>query len=143
MKDWQREGSCPKLDAQGSAHIKYEVTAVGIIVSADVNGVPARLLVDTGATVTTITADLAARAKAKMSDQGRSVVTTVNGQIELDAGRVGYLAVSGAKLNDAPVFVHRERAPFGAGVDGLLGMSFLGNYKTRIDNGTLALEPNN
>lgn len=71
-------------------------------------------------------------------------VTTGNGRIWLPGGRAGAIAVEGATARDAPVWVQSERdGLFEDGVEGLLGLSFLGNFRVVLTPGAVTLAPLN
>src|SRR5258708_22902294 len=54
MRGWQSEHSCAPLSGTGSALLRFDPNATAIIVSVKVNGVPARVIVDTAASRTVL-----------------------------------------------------------------------------------------
>ena len=92
-------------------------------VDATINGVPAKFLVDSGATVTTIGRGLATSA-GLADDQGRDqLVRTGNGIVKVSAAR--------ARTIDVGSIVRRDQRVYVADNDDLnvVGMSFLSSLK--------------
>jgi aspartyl protease family protein len=142
QRDWQKQGSCDPLFGTGSALIRFDPNAPSIIVPVEVNGVAARMIVDTGATRTALSKQLADRAGIEPSGPQGTTVTTALGKTWLPGGRAERITLAGARLRDVPVFIQiKADGSFGNGVDGLLGLSFLGNFHVRINGGALELQP--
>jgi len=142
MRGWQREGSCAPLTGTGSALLRFDPNAAGIVVSVKINGVPARMVVDTGATRTVLSKQLASRARIEPSGPQGAIVTTALGKTWLPGGRADHISLGGANLSDVPVFIQNSaQRSFGDDIDGLLGLSFLGNFDVRIGGGVLELRP--
>jgi aspartyl protease family protein len=94
-----------------------------------------------GAMMTLITRRFAIRAEIESSVQSAAVVVTVNGTTWEAGGRAATLAVDGASLKNVPMLIHGDdKDSFGDGIDGLLGLSLLGNFQVRINKGTLELQ---
>jgi len=133
MRGWQSEGSCAPLTGTGSALLRFDPNAAGIVVSVRINGVPARMVVDTGATRTTLSKQLASRAHIEPSGPQGAIVTTALGKTWLPGGRADHISLGGANLSDVPVFIENSGdRSFGDDIDGLLGLSFLGNFHVRF-----------
>jgi len=128
--------------AQGAARLRFDANATAIVVSVDINGVPARMIVDTGASRTALSKQLASRAGIEPSVPLGAIVTTPMGKTWLPGGRADHISLGAARLRDVLVFIQTsEDGSFGDGVDGLLGLSFLGNFLVRIGAGALELRP--
>ena len=138
--DWQRKGACPPLAGTGAASLHYDTHAGIIILPVEINGTTVKMAVDTGATRTVLTEELADRLGIAHSDQQGANVMTANGAIWVATGRAKYISLGGAHLSNVPVFV--QKSSFGKDIEGLLGLSFLGNFQVRISNGTLELRQN-
>jgi len=142
MGVWQTQGSCAPLSGTGSAFLRYDPQATAIIVPVEVNGVQTRMIVDTGATRTYLSKDLATRAGIQPSAQQGASVNTANGQTWVPGGRADYISIGTARLNQVPVFIQSaDDGSFGKDADGLLGLSFLGNFQVRLNAGVLELRP--
>ena len=108
--------------------------------NAEVNGVPARFLVDTGATLTAISADTARRAGLEeRRDRLPVTMTTANGTVTVpsttvDEIRFGNVAAFGLDAVIAPKI----------GETNVVGMNLLSRLaQWRVEQGTLVLVPNN
>jgi len=100
------------------------------IVPVVVNDVrEARLLVDTGSSVTILAPALAAALRLGDGEGARVELQTVGGQTVGRTATVASLRVGGAELRDVPVVVHEP----GPGLDGILGNTVLGRYRVTLD----------
>ena len=106
-------------------------------VTASLNGEPVRFLVDSGATVTSISADTARRAGIKRYGSYPVIVETANGMAEAWRGRAGRLAVGRIERADFPVHIAEN-----LGETDLLGMNFLSTLSEwRVEGQWLVLRP--
>jgi aspartyl protease family protein len=108
-------------------------------VNATINGVERRMLIDSGATVTAISADTARRAQVEASAGLNPVVLrTANGMAPAQTGsieelRIGNIVARNLKIVTSP----------GLGNMDVLGMNFLSLLKSwRVEGKTLILVPN-
>lgn len=92
-------------------------------VEADVNGVPVRFLIDSGATMTTVGVSTAASTGLRIDTRREQLVRTGNGLIKVALGRAASVEVQGIVREDFTVFV--------AGNDDInvLGMNWLSSLK--------------
>lgn len=106
-----------------------------LVVQAVFDGrVPATLMVDTGASLTTISPAVAARLTPVPGSESEGLSSMADGRrVKVKVFRVGTLEVGRSK--EALVVV-AVLPPPGAGVDGLLGMSFLEHFAVRVDAST-------
>ncbi|MBI4346220.1 MAG: clan AA aspartic protease [Elusimicrobia bacterium] len=106
-----------------------------LIVQAVLDGrVPATLMVDTGASLTTITPEVAAKLTPVPGSESAGLTTVADGrQVKVKVFRVGTLEVGRSK--EGLVAVAVMPAP-GPGIDGLLGMSFLEHFAVQVDGPT-------
>ena len=104
-------------------------------VTGRVNGESVRFLVDTGASVTTLSAETAAKAGIVPSGR-RTAVNTANGQIIVALAEAGKLEIGPIERVDFPVNVSDR--------DGIniLGMNFLSSLDGwRVERGDLVMRP--
>ncbi|HSK29667.1 MAG TPA: retropepsin-like aspartic protease [Candidatus Limnocylindria bacterium] len=94
------------------------------------NNVNANLILDTGATVTVISRRIASLLSLRLS--GSMMGHTVGGPISAPVARLGSLKVGTAEVSELSVIVHNF-SPH-PGIDGLLGMDFLGQFQIRLDS---------
>ena len=106
-------------------------------INARVNGKAVRFMVDTGATVTSMSRETADAVGIVPSGGFPVIVQTANGMVENQRGRIGQLEVGPIVQRDAPVLIGST-----LGDTNLLGMSFLGALRGwRVEGNTLILNP--
>lgn len=106
-------------------------------VDARLNGMETRFLVDSGATVTAISPDTAARAGIRPTGNYPVLVETANGMIEARRARAERLVVGSIVQTDFPVHIGSA-----AGETNLLGMNFLSRLSGwRVEGEWLVLKP--
>ena len=104
-------------------------------VRGTVNDAKVRFLVDSGATVTTLSATTAKAAGIQPTNR-RSVTETANGRIVVAQAFADQLAIGSIERRDFPVNVSDRD-----GTD-ILGMNFLSSLSAwRVENGDLVLRP--
>ena len=104
--------------------------AVGNRMFVDVvlNGrVEAKLLVDTGAEVTMISSELAKRLSLNPNNTWFTRIGGIGGSALAFLSKVRSIAVGDATVSDVDVFV------YDTGMDGILGMTFLGEFEFNIN----------
>jgi len=103
----------------------------------------ARLIVDTGATFTTISEDLAFDAGVRTDSANPHInLFTAGGKVQAEMGVARRIRVGNAGRDDVRVVVHTiPNLP--DGIDGLLGLSFFDRFLVRLDhsNHQLHLSP--
>jgi Aspartyl protease len=140
MRGWQQMGACAPLSGVGRAFVRFDPNATVKVVSVLVNGVPARLVVDTGASRPLLSKQFAMRAEVEAIET--HIVNTANGEVAVLGGRANSISLGDARLNSVPVFIQDSTSSlFSKDVDGLLGMSFLGNFHYISEPGFLQLSP--
>ena len=105
-------------------------------VDATINGVPAKFLVDSGATVTTVGAKLAADAKLDDTGEHDQLVRTGNGIVKVSSAQADTISIGSIDRRDQRVYV--------ADNDDLnvIGMSFLSSLsRWGVEGRWLILEP--
>lgn len=118
-------------------------TANGMTVKAVLNGSTTCLLaVDTGASIVVISRDIAQKIETNPNDtiEGVNFTLADGSTTKSDVIMVKSIKVGNSTAYDVPVAVSDN--PPGHGIDGLLGMSFLGNFNIKMDvaNEKLVLE---
>lgn len=115
-----------RLPVQGDGHFW---------VDAEVNGTPVRFLVDSGASVTTISQDIADAAGIE-TGMRVAMVETANGTVQMHKAQAESLKVGSIRLSDFPVLVAPQK-----GLN-VLGMNFLSSLESwGVQGRTLVLQP--
>jgi aspartyl protease family protein len=122
---------------QGTEEIRIPMAIDGHFwVNGSVNGEPVRFLVDSGATITTIGRETAARAGLEMDQGPGQLVRTGNGLIRVQAARVDRLEIGPIERNR--VLVHIAESDDFA----VLGMNYLSTLdRWGVDGRWLVLQP--
>ncbi|MBA3511828.1 TIGR02281 family clan AA aspartic protease [Sphingomonas sp.] len=92
-------------------------------ISGELNGVPVKFLVDSGATMTTIGRDTAEQARVQVSARPDQIVRTGNGLIRVSSGRAERLAIGPIERRDIGMHV-ADNAELN-----VLGMNFLSSLR--------------
>jgi aspartyl protease family protein len=126
-------GKAEKFPANGGNVVK--VTAV-------VNGVQGVFVIDTGATFVAVSQAFARKANIQAEPGGTMQMHTANGVVEAHRARAKSIQLRSLRAADVVVAIHTDKpGTFGAGVDGLLGMSFLARFKLTIDSVNMTIAP--
>jgi len=105
-------------------------------VDAEINGRTERFLVDSGATVTTLSREAAERAGVRPARGFGVTVETANGPAMVDRGRIERLRLGPIERSDFPV--HISRGDFA----NVIGMNFLSSLSGwGVEGQTLILRP--
>jgi predicted aspartyl protease len=141
ISDYSRKGNCTATYANGSARV---VIPPNNSVDVVINGVPARMIIDTGASLVSLTPEMAVRARITPDATDLVEVKVVGGLLKQATGYAQTLQVAEATAANVPVLIAiGSKDAFGRGVDGLLGMSFLSRYTVALSSGLLELKPRN
>ncbi len=129
--------------ATGAATIAFDKVSGKIWASVEINGVPARLELDTGCNEILLTAEIAKRARLVGEGSTYEVMGIGGGTVKEKAARVALLSVGGISIKDARVWVEESPDPSlqSQKLDGLLGLSFMRKFQVRMANGVLELTP--
>ncbi|TCR90958.1 aspartyl protease family protein [Rhizobium sp. BK376] len=128
IQNYSSKGNCEGSYASGKDHFATYGRDV-IVVTAVVNGVRGRFIVDTGASVVSMTQHFADAAKIPMSGGFSVRVQTANGVSTAEPSSAGKIQVGHVEADDvAAVVLSGDNKPLGDGIDGLLGRSFLSRF---------------
>jgi clan AA aspartic protease (TIGR02281 family) len=126
----------------GKASIPFEKRGQVVVVDVMLNKtVPAKLVVDTGATYTMISAAMARELSIDPQQTQRTMpFQTANGVIQAPLTNLESITVGGMEIKNLTAAIH-DAVP-SAQVSGLLGLNFLSNFRLDIDTdkGILHLE---
>ena len=101
------------------------------------------LILDTGATMTVLSNDVAIELGLTSDSQSQvATVNTAGGPVQVNITRVESMGINSAKAQNVVVAIH-DLPDVKPGIDGLLGMSFLNNFLVTLDSdqGQLQLKP--
>jgi aspartyl protease family protein len=128
IEDQKVDGDTVRIRMSPDGHFWARVT---------MNGVPRRMLIDSGATITAISAETAQAAEVTAGSGIPVMIETANGTVAAKRGRIERLAIGPLATEDLGVVISEN---FGK-LD-VLGMNFLSRlHSWRVENNTLILEP--
>ena len=107
-------------------------------VTGDINGTRARFLIDSGATVTALSDNVALQAGLEVDSYAPGMaMQTANGVVIAKRSSIPAIAIGPIRTDDLPIVVSERFS----GVN-VLGMNFLSRLKSwRVENGEMVLEP--
>ena len=132
----ERRAESTGLQVGGNLEIKQSLDG-HFWVDARINGEPARFLVDSGATTTSISVETARRAGIEPNSSIPAIVRTANGTVSVDRGRAERLQVGHIVREDVGVHISE-----GFGETNVLGMNFLSSLSGwGVERNRLILKP--
>jgi aspartyl protease family protein len=141
ITDYENQGNCA-----ASAEFQKERYALRganrvVTARADVNGVNGVFIIDTGASYVSIKPSFASRAKIPFVTGSDVRLATANGMAKGKLSKADTVSLGKLKAKDVPVVVQGsdDNKTFGAGVDGLLGMSFLSRFEIQVAGGFIEI----
>lgn len=138
ISEYSRKGNCAATYANGSARV---IIPPSNRIDVMINGSPARMILDTGATSIAITPEMAARARIAPDSSNLVEVKVVGGLMQQATGYAQSVKVGDATAANVPLLIAvGSKDAFGPETDGLLGMSFLSRYSLTLSPGLLELK---
>src|SRR6267378_3968251 len=105
-------------------------------------GVRGNFVLDSGATYVAPKTSFAARGQVEIDGESAVRLNTANGVGEGKRGRAATIQVRSLQAKNVPIVVQDDaKGTYGAGIDGLLGMSFLARFKLTIDAHAVKIAP--
>jgi aspartyl protease family protein len=137
--EYANKGSCRANYATGNDRV---VISASNIIDVVINGARGRMIVDTGASMVSLTPDFATRARILPDENNLMTFQVVGGTIQSAPGYAQLIEVGKSRAANVPVAVSvGNNVAFGQQIDGLLGMTFLARFNVTISNGGLELKP--
>ena len=140
--DFRSAGDRLMAEVNGNAVQQGDILRIGrsedghYWVNGTVNGRTVRFLIDSGATVTSLSADAAAGAGVRPDSNFRVAVDTANGLVMADRAHVGRLTIGTIERRDFAVHVSEA-----FGDTNVLGMNFLSSLSAwGVEDGWLVLK---
>ncbi len=141
ISDYEERGNCAatsefhkeRYPLRGQRHV--------VTVKADINGVKGTFIIDTGASYVTVKAPFAERAKIPVANTPDITLSTANGLAKGKLSSAEKIVLGKLVAANVPTVVQKtDDRSYGAGVDGLLGMSFLSRFDLRMAGGFIELQ---
>ena len=109
-----------------------------VTVKVEINGVRGLFILDTGATYVAMKSNFADRAKISQVGADDITMATANGLAKANLAKADKVTLGKLAATNVPVAIQNTDAKScGAGIDGLLGMSFLSRFEVQTSNGSI------
>lgn len=139
ISEYASKGNCRATYATGADRV---LVGTSNIVDVTINGARGRMIVDTGASMVSMTPSFAARARILPDESNPITFQVVGGTHQSAPGYAQLIEVGGARAANVPVAISMgSAAAYGPQVDGLLGMTFLARFNITLAGGALELKP--
>jgi clan AA aspartic protease (TIGR02281 family) len=137
IADYEAKGNC--TSSQAFQKETYPLRGQNVVmVKAEINGVRGLFILDTGATYVAMKSNFADRAKISQAGAGEITMATANGLTKAKLAKADKVTLGKLAATNVPVAIQNADAKnYGAGVDGLLGMSFLSRFEVQMANGSI------
>jgi aspartyl protease family protein len=133
------KGHCNRSYANGADRILMQSGTN--IVELDVNGTKGRFIVDTGASLVSMTGEFARRAGVNFDRANVVQTKTAGGTMAMTLGTASRISLGNAQAADVTIAIAPDqRDPYGDRIDGLLGMSFLARFDVSLSAGRIELK---
>jgi len=140
-KKIRSEKSDKKVSKVTSVYVRNNQVRVPVRLSYRNNVVEAQLVLDTGATTTMITSDLADRLGIRADSTEAAFARIADGSVVQSFWtRLDYISVGSRQVNNPKVAIMPSRGPLNGFGDGLLGMNFLGEFRYHVDLNSQTIE---
>jgi aspartyl protease family protein len=139
VRDYEAQGNCAV--SKESHKERYALNGQRVVtVKAEINGVRGNFILDTGASYLSIKSDFADRAKISYADGGDITLATANGTAKGKLSKADKVLLGKLQATNVPVVVQKtDGKSYGAGIDGLLGMSFLSRFEMQLAGGYIEI----
>jgi clan AA aspartic protease (TIGR02281 family) len=134
IKKYQDRGYCAYNFARRANRyvLKNGLNVADVIV----NGVRGKFIVDTGASLVSVTPDFASRADIRPSAR-KAKFSTANGETIENTATLGSVELGGLTAKHVAASIMNKE--FSPGIDGLLGMSFLSRFSIAVNGNTTTI----
>jgi clan AA aspartic protease (TIGR02281 family) len=133
VADYTAKGKCDAPNARSEEVIRIPPRKNVVKLSVSINGVRGTFIMDTGASLVTLGAEFAQKAKVEIDQNSKVRMNTANGVVDGKKGQAATVQLRSLQAKDVAIAVQSGKTTYGDGVDGLLGMSFLSRFKVSID----------
>jgi len=138
ISDYEQQGNClaSKEFQKESFPVRGQRNVV--TVKAEINGVRGLFILDTGASYVAMKSAFADRAKISLAGASEIIMATANGTTKAKLTKADKVQLGKLEATNVPVVVQNiDDKSYGAGVDGLLGMSFLSRFEVQMASGSI------
>jgi clan AA aspartic protease (TIGR02281 family) len=141
IADYNAKGKCEAANSRAEELFRRPPNNAVLKLPVVINGVRGTFIMDTGATFVSLNRAFAEKAKVQIDRESTIKLHTANGDADGKRGHAATIQLRSLLAKDVVVVV--QSGPFGPGVDGLLGLSFLSRFKVSIDPQTVKIANRN
>lgn len=141
LSELRRLGKCEEDSAPSRQVVRLRQAYGVLLVDAEINGVPGRFILDTGASTVHLTRGFAKAAAIPISEKRRILSRGVTGSRLDYLSDAPYAAIKGFVARNLTVTVASDDSSMGDGIDGLLGQTFLSRFHYSVEGERLTLQP--
>ena len=139
ISDYEAKGNCASSKEFQKESYPLRGQKNVVTVKAEINGVRGLFILDTGASYLTVRSSFADRAKIPQTET-EITLTTANGQTKVKLSKADKVMLGKLEAANVPVAIQKiDEKSYGAGVDGLLGMSFLSRFEVQMAGGSIEI----
>jgi clan AA aspartic protease (TIGR02281 family) len=136
ITDYETQGNCAVAKQFKKEKFPLRGQKNVVTVKAEINGVAGVFILDTGASYLAMKSTFADRAKVPQAGAGEITLMTANGAAKGKLSKADKVRLGKLEATNVPVVVQKlDDKSYGAGVDGLLGMSFLSRFDVQMADG--------
>jgi clan AA aspartic protease (TIGR02281 family) len=140
ISDYEAQGNCASSKEFKKESFPLQGQRNVVTVKADINGVRGLFVLDTGASYVSLKASFADRAGIPQTGTSEITLMTANGMAKARLSKADKVQLGKLEATNVPVVVQNvDEKSFGAGVDGLLGMSFLSRFEVQMAGGSIEI----
>ena len=133
IADYESQGNCISSTEPRKERFALQRNRGVVTVKAEINGVRGLFILDTGASYVAVKSAFAARANIPESGTSEITMITANGPTKARLSKADKVALGKPQAVNVPVAVQtNDEKIYGAGIDGLLGMSFLSRFDVQM-----------
>jgi clan AA aspartic protease (TIGR02281 family) len=133
IADYESQGNCVSSAEHHDERFPLHGQKTVVTVKAEINGIRGLFILDTGASYVSVKSAFAERAKISLTAASEITLMTANGQAKARLAKADKVTLGTLQAANVPVAVQNvDEKSYGAGVDGLLGMSFLSRFEVQI-----------
>ena len=140
ISEYRSKGNCKQSTSSDTASVRVRKSGAVLLVEATLNNMTGLFILDTGASLVSVTKSFANRAKISADIEDKVTLQTANGLAEGLLGTANSIQVGNAYSTFVPVVVVDDaKLRTDDNVIGLLGMSFLSRFVVKLGKDTVEL----
>jgi clan AA aspartic protease (TIGR02281 family) len=137
--DYERRGNCTVSGEVKKERYPLRGQKNVVTVKAEINGIKGVFVIDTGASYVSVKSKFAERAKIPLAGATDIRLATANGLTKGKLSTANKILLGQLEARNVPIVMQDGDDNYGAGIDGLLGMSLLSRFEMQMAGGFIEL----